>query len=148
MRLIIRISRKSKPTRRSFRQISVSDFLSGKTPVFSRRRGDFSIAALQVFYSRTIVDPDIAAKLTGKIGKTSFGFLALPTKRREITTKKTATIRRFDRASTNFWTKTRFSAVLRVKRDFGKENNVGFFGTARGFPEQRNFLGGFDGRLS
>lgn len=35
--------------------------------------------------------------------------------------------------------------VLRLKRDFGKENNVGFFATARTFPKNRNFVGGFDG---
>jgi hypothetical protein len=37
--------------------------------------------------------------------------------------------------------------VLRLKRDIGKENSVGFFATARIFPQNRNFLGGFDGKF-
>ena len=36
---------------------------------------------------------------------------------------------------------------MRVKRDVGKQNNIGFFGTARVFPRSRNFLGGFDGKF-
>jgi hypothetical protein len=46
-----------------------------------------------------------------------------------------------------FLDKSSLFAILRLKRDFGKENNLGFFGTFRSFPEQKNLVGGFDGRL-
>jgi hypothetical protein len=39
-------------------------------------RADIFDSPLQVLVRSTIVDPDVAAKLTGKIGKTTFGFLA------------------------------------------------------------------------
>ena len=51
-------------------------------PIFSRRNGpsfwkgkEIFDSPLQPFYSRTIVDSDFAAKLTGKIGSNSFGLL-------------------------------------------------------------------------
>jgi hypothetical protein len=44
-----------------------------------------------------------------------------------------------------FLDKNALFSVLRVKHDFGASNNVGFFGTARIFPQNRNFTGGFDG---
>ena len=50
-------------------------FFQEKRPFFLEGAEIFQ-SPLQVFYSRTIIDPDFAAKLTGKTGKTSFGFLA------------------------------------------------------------------------
>ena len=46
-----------------------------------------------------------------------------------------------------FVDKNAYFSVLRLKRDIGKENNIGFFGTARVFPRNRNFVGGFDGKF-
>jgi hypothetical protein len=37
--------------------------------------------------------------------------------------------------------------VLRLKRDVGKENSLGFFGTTRNFVDRHNNTGGFDGRF-
>ncbi|NNE97436.1 MAG: carbohydrate binding family 9 domain-containing protein [Pyrinomonadaceae bacterium] len=123
-------------------------------PIFFREKRPFFLegaeifqSPIRVFHSRTIVDPDYAAKLTGKVGKNSFGFLVAS-----------------DNAPGNFDNDSRIDpevrpfidefvdenalfSVLRLKRDFGKENNIGFFGTARVFPENRNFLGGFDGSI-
>lgn len=121
-------------------------FFEEKRPFFLEGVEIFG-SPMRVFYSRTIVDPDFAAKLTGKIGKTSFGFLAASDKapgnysedeRNEIYVRP-----RID----EFLDKNALFGIFRVKRDFGKENNIGFYATARTFPEQRNFLGGFDGRL-
>lgn len=102
---------------------------------------------LQVFYSRNIVDPDVAAKLTGKIGKTSFGFLA-------ATDNAPGNYDEDDRNDPSvrpgideFLDKNATFVVARVKRDVGKENNIGLFATYRSFPEQRNALGGVDGRF-
>jgi hypothetical protein len=37
--------------------------------------------------------------------------------------------------------------ILRVKRDMGKENNIGFLATAYSFPGRSNYVGGFDSRI-
>ncbi|MCB1024633.1 MAG: carbohydrate binding family 9 domain-containing protein [Acidobacteria bacterium] len=121
-------------------------FFDEKRPFFLEGADIFQ-TPIRAFYSRTIVDPDFAAKLTGKIGKNSFGFLVAS-----------------DNAPGNFDSDSRIDpevrpyidefvdrnalfAVLRLKRDMGKENSIGFLGTARVFPENRNFVGGFDGRF-
>ncbi|MGQ0543451.1 MAG: DUF5916 domain-containing protein, partial [Blastocatellia bacterium] len=49
-------------------------FFQEKRPFFLEGADTFQ-SPLRIFNSRSIVDPDIAAKLTGKIEKTSFGFL-------------------------------------------------------------------------
>jgi hypothetical protein len=36
---------------------------------------------------------------------------------------------------------------LRVKRDVGRQHNVGFFATTYTFPERHNNTAGFDGRF-
>lgn len=121
-------------------------FFEEKRPFFLEGADIFQ-SPIQVFYSRTIVDPDLAAKLTGKVGKNSFGLLV-------ATDNAPGNYSEDERNDPNirprideFLDKNANFAVLRLKRDVGKENSIGFFGTARMFPEQRNFLGGFDGRF-
>lgn len=121
-------------------------FFEEKRPFFLEGVDIFR-SPLQVFYSRNIVDPDFAAKVTGKIGKTSFGILAASDKapgNYEEDDRNDISVRpRID----EFLDKNSMFAVVRVKRDFGKENNIGFFSTYWTFPEQKNLLGGFDGRF-
>ncbi len=49
-------------------------FFQQKRPFFLESNEIFT-TPLTIFYSRDIVDPDVALKLTGKVGKTSFGAL-------------------------------------------------------------------------
>ena len=121
-------------------------FFQEKRPFFLEGAEIFQ-SPLQLFYSRTIVDPDIATKLTGKIGKNSFGFLVAsdkaPGNYSEDERNDPAVRRRID----EFVDKDAYFGVFRLKRDIGSEHNVGFFGTMRVFPENRNFVGGFDGKF-
>lgn len=121
-------------------------FFQEKRPFFLEGADIFN-SPLQVFYSRNIVDPDVALKLTGKIGKTSLGILAAsdnaPGNYSENERNDPNVRPRID----EFLDKNSLFAVVRVKRDFGAENNIGFFGTYRDFPEQKNLLSGIDGRI-
>ena len=121
-------------------------FFEEKRPFFLEGVEIFQ-SPLRIFHSRTIVDPDEAAKLTGKIGKTSFGFLVASDKApgnygeddlNDV--NRLPTIREFIGKNATF-------GVFRVKQDIGKENNIGFFSTFRSFPEQKNIVAGFDGRF-
>ena len=121
-------------------------FFEEKRPFFLEGADTFG-SPLFLFNSRTIVDPDVAAKLTGKIGKNSFGFLVASDNapgnydENEINDpNKRPLIDEFVGRNATF-------AVLRLKRDFGKENNVGLFGSARTFVENKNFVGGIDGQI-
>ncbi len=119
-------------------------FFQEKRPFFLEGKEIFD-SPLQPFYSRTIVDPDFAAKLTGKIGKTSFGLIAASDNAPGNYSDDERNDPLIRPGIDEFIDKNAFFGVLRVKRDFGKNNNVGFFGTARVFPKNRNFVGGFDG---
>jgi len=137
-------------------------FFPEKRPFFLEGKDIFE-TSLQPFYSRTIVDPDIAVKLTGKSGRNTFGILAASDnapgnypenergeplvcqERREyaiahgLVPRPCSSIEPFVDKNAQF-------GILRLKRDFGDENNIGFFATARTFPKNRNFLWGFDGK--
>ncbi len=121
-------------------------FFQEKRPFFLEGQDIFQ-SPLRIFHSRTIVDPDAAAKLTGKVDKTSFGLLfaldKAPGNYGEDDLNNPALLPRI----AEFVDKSSMFAVFRVKRDVGKENNVGFFGTYRTFPEQKNLVAGFDGRF-
>jgi hypothetical protein len=121
-------------------------FFQEKRPFFLEGQDIFS-SPMRVFHSRTIVDPDFAAKITGKVGKTSFGFMAASDKapgNYEEDDRNDPSVRpRID----EFLDKNALFAIARVKRDFGKANNIGFFASYRGFPEQKNLVSSFDGRL-
>ncbi len=130
-------------------------FFQEKRPFFLEGKDIFD-SPLQPFYSRTIVDPDVALKLTGKINRTSFGILAASDNApgnysEDERTRNDQCLERQRLTPTiqcsiqEFLDKNALFGVLRVKRDFGANNNIGFFGTARVFPKNRNFVSGFDG---
>src|SRR5436190_6376138 len=131
-------------------------FFPEKRPFFLEGKDIFD-SALQPFYSRTIVDPDVALKLTGKIDKTTFGILAASDNapgnyeegvrfanlqcniRQQADPTVSCPLNEFIDKNATF-------GVLRLKRDYGSNNSIGFFGTARMFPQNRNFVGGIDGK--
>lgn len=121
-------------------------FFQEKRPFFLEGKEIFE-TPVRIFHSRTIVDPDVAIKLSGKIGRNSFGFLASSDKAPgnfEESERNDPNIRpKIDQ----FLDKTALFGVLRLKRDFGANNNAGFLAAYRGFPEQKNLAGGFDGRF-
>lgn len=121
-------------------------FFQEKRPFFLEGKEIFE-SPLQPFYSRTIVDPDIAAKLTGKVGKTSFGFLAASDNAPGNYSEDERGDPGILPGIRDYIDKNAYFGILRLKRDVGAENNIGFFGTARVFPKNRNYVGGFDGKF-
>ena len=121
-------------------------FYQEKRPFFLEGADIFN-SPLQVFYSRNIIDPDVAVKLTGKLGKTSFGILAASDNAPGNYSENERNDRNVRPRIDQFLDKNSLFGVVRIKRDFGAENNIGFLGTYRDFPEQKNLLGGIDGRI-
>ncbi|MBV9216675.1 MAG: hypothetical protein JO053_10905 [Acidobacteria bacterium] len=103
-------------------------------PIYFSEKRPFFLEGVDIFktpieavYTRRIENPDVALKLTGKIGRTSFGVLGA-----------------MDDPLYNPNNKRAYSGILRVKRDVGKESNVGFLGTTYSFGNKQSHLGGFD----
>ncbi len=121
-------------------------FFTEKRPFFLEGADIFQ-TPIRVFYSRSIIDPDLAAKLTGKVGKNSFGFLVASDNAPGDYGENEINDPRRRPFIDEYIDKNALFAVLRLKRDVGKENNVGFLATVRSFPENKNYTGGFDGRF-
>ena len=103
-------------------------FFAEKRPFFLEGVDIFQ-TPIQAVYTRRVENPDIALKLTGKIGRNSFGVFGA-----------------VDEPLFNPFAKKAFVGVARFKRDFGKESNIGFLATSYNYPNKHNQVAGFDGR--
>ncbi len=119
-------------------------------PIFFQEKRPFFLEGIDIFqtpltpvHTRTIIDPDVAVKLTGKLGRNTFGLLA-------ASDRGPGDFRgdeRLDPRNFRFLDKNAFVGVLRLKRDIGKENSLGLIATTYNFIEKHNDVGGLDGRF-
>ncbi len=132
-------------------------FFEEKRPFFLERIDIFQ-TRMNVVNTRAIVNPQIAAKLTGRRGRNTFGVLYASDKApgnysfderedllhcRQSRLADPTVICGIER----FVDKKADIGILRLKRDVGKENNIGFFATTYNFVERHNHTAGFDGRF-
>ena len=135
-------------------------------PIFFPEKRPFFLEGIDIFqtpilavHTRTIVDPDIAVKLSGKQGQNTFGLmlasdngpgnlsaddrgaLAICIDRRAISPAVVCNNERFV-------DKNAYIGVLRLKRDIGKgDSTIGILATTYNFIEKHNQLGAVDGRF-
>jgi hypothetical protein len=121
-------------------------FFEEKRPFFLEGVDIFQ-TALQPVHTRAIVDPDVALKLTGKRGRNTFGVLL-------ASDNAPGNFSEEDRADTRnlpaiqrFLDKNAYIAVVRLKRDVGKESSIGMLATSYDFIEKHNKLLSIDGRF-
>jgi hypothetical protein len=121
-------------------------FFEEKRPFFLEGIDIFN-TSLQAVHTRAIVDPDLAVKLTGKRNRTTFGLLLAsdnaPGNFSEDEKNDPDNFKVIER----FIDKNAYVAVLRLRRDVGRESTLGFIGTSYNFIEKHNQLGGVDGRF-
>lgn len=132
-------------------------FFPEKRPFFLERIDIFQ-SGLNLVNTRAIVDPDIAAKLTGRSGKNTFGLMyasdnapgnysederesLLICQRERVANpfKQCGVERLVDRNAD--------IGVLRLKRDIGRQHNIGMFATTYNFVDKHNHTAGVDGRI-
>lgn len=131
-------------------------FFAEKRPFFLERIDIFQ-SPLSLVNTRAIVDPDIAAKLTGRKGKNTFGILyASDNAPGNYSKDERQDLLECELARTNPWQlcpnerfmdKNAGIGVFRFKRDVGKENTLGFFATSYNFVDKHNYTSGVDGRF-
>jgi hypothetical protein len=132
-------------------------YFAEKRPFFLERIDIFQ-TPMNVVHTRTIVDPDIAAKITGRRGKNTFGIMYAsdnapgnfdPDDRERLLLcqKERLTNPSVFCSNERIVDKNADIGVLRFKRDIGKENNLGFFASTYNFVDRHNHAGGFDGRF-
>ncbi len=90
---------------------------------------DYFRTPLQVVNTRNIADPDVAVKLTGKTGRNTFGVFTAVDRFPDTKTKA-------------------YIGVLRLKRDFGVQSNIGLIATTYHFGSRKhNNLVGVDAKF-
>ena len=124
-------------------------------PIFFDEKRPFFLEGIDIFntqisavHTRTIVDPDYAVKLTGKVNRNTFGVLL-------ASDNGPGNFSEDDRTNPNVFPgiqrlvdKNASVGILRLKRDVGKSDSfIGFLSTYSRFVDRYNELGGFDGRF-
>jgi len=124
-------------------------------PIFFDEKRPFFLEGIDIFHTlmsvvhtRTIVEPDIAVKLTGKRGRDTYGLLFAS----DNAPGNFADDQRFDpetlpAAIKRLDDKNATIGIFRLKHDVGRENFVGLIATAYNFVGQSNYVGGFDSRV-
>ena len=123
-------------------------------PIFFPEKRPFFLEGIDIFQTmisavntRTIVDPDVAVKLTGKRGRNTFGLmLASDNAPGNFSEDEIGDPELFPDIE-RFIDKNAYIGVLRLKRDVGRESSLGFLATTYNFIERHNNLAGFDGRF-
>ena len=134
-------------------------------PIFFSEKRPFFLEGIDIFttpitavHTRAIVDPDVAVKTTGKLGRNSFGLiLASDNGPGNLSLDERGALNMcLDRRALNpsevcnnerFVDKNAHIGVLRLKRDVGKENSLGILATSYNFIEKHNQLFAIDGRF-
>jgi hypothetical protein len=133
-------------------------FFAEKRPFFLEGKEIFE-TPLTAVHTRSIVDPDLALKLSGKRGRDTYGVMF-------ASDNGPGNLGREDR---NFIRDTEFSedgferrrrdsllklvdqnatvGVLRYKRDVGQENHLGFLATTYNFVDRHSHTAGVDGHF-
>jgi hypothetical protein len=119
-------------------------------PIFFEEKRPFFLEGIDIFqtplqavHTRAIIDPDYAAKLTGKLGRNSFGLLVASDNAPGNFTGD----ERLSAGNFRFLDKNAHVGILRLKRDIGKESSLGLIATSYNFVERHNHLAGLDGRF-
>jgi hypothetical protein len=119
-------------------------------PIFYEEKRPFFLEGIDIFqtpltavHTRAIVDPDTAVKLTGKVGKTTFGFIGAS----DNAPGNFQGDERLLERNRAFLDRNAQIGVARVKRDIGQESSIGLVATSYNFVQKHNQLAGFDGRF-
>jgi hypothetical protein len=123
-------------------------------PIFFQEKRPFFLEGVDIFQTemsnlttRSIVDPDYAAKLTGKRGRNSFGFIIASDNAPGNFSKEDKLNPSLRTLVERYADRNAFIGVARVKRDIGKENSIGMMFTSYNFNDKHNQLLSFDSRF-
>ncbi len=123
-------------------------------PIFFPEKRPFFLEGIDIFQTpirivntRTIIEPNYAAKLTGKQGKNTFGLLIASDKAPGNFSKEERDDPDLQPTIAKLLGKNAYIGIFRFKRDIGTGSNIGFLATSRSFIEQHNNVAGIDGKI-
>jgi hypothetical protein len=120
-------------------------------PLFFDEKRPFFLEGIEIFrtpiqaiHTRTIVDPDIAFKFSGKEGQNNFGIMMT----RDEAPGNFTDEEQIDPNNERFIGQNAYSALFRLRRDISEESSLGVVATTYNFIEKHNHLAGVDGRFN
>ena len=120
-------------------------------PLFFDEKRAFFLEGIEIFrtpiqaiHTRTIIDPDIAFKFSGKQDRNSFGLMLV----RDEAPGNFTDEELFDPSIERFINKDAYTALFRLRRDVSDQSSLGLVATSYSFIEKHNHLGGIDGRFN
>lgn len=123
-------------------------------PIFYEEKRPFFLEGIDIFQTpmnvlntRTIVDPDVAVKLSGKQGRNTFGLMLASDNAPGNFSEDERNDPNIRPGIERFLDKNAYIGVLRLKRDVGIESNVGLMATSYNFIDRHNNVLSFDGRF-
>lgn len=122
-------------------------FFEEKRPFFLEGIDIFR-TPVQVVHTRTIIEPDVAVKLSGKSGRTSFGLMLASDNAPGNFSEEEKSDPVLQLEIAKFLGKNAPAGVLRLRRDTGSQSSLGMIATSYDFVEKHNHLAGIDGRFS
>lgn len=130
-------------------------------PIFFSEKRPFFLEGIEIFqtpltavHTRAIVDPDLALKISGKSGRNTYGVIyasdnapgnlsdddrAFVLNQNSDPVRRSQLLKLLDRNAT--------IGVVRMKRDVGRENNIGLIATTYNFVDKHSHTAGVDGRF-
>jgi hypothetical protein len=115
-------------------------FFEEKRPFFLEGAELFR-TPIRAFHSRSLVDPDGAAKATVTRGRTSLVALA-------AADAAPGRVPDDDPRAAPLAGRRAYAGVVRVRRDVGLQSSLGLLGTAWGIADRNSFVSGADGRVA
>lgn len=120
-------------------------------PIFFPEKRPFFLEGIDIFQTpitvlntRAIVNPEVAVKLSGKLGRNTFGIMAASDKG----PGNFVGDERLDPNNAPFLDKKAYIGVLRLKHDLGDgEDTIGMIATSYNFIQEHNDVLGLDGRF-
>lgn len=123
-------------------------------PIFYEEKRPFFLEGIDIFQTqmnvlntRTIVDPDVAVKLSGKQGRNTFGLILASDNAPGNYTEEERTDPSILPSIERYVDRNATVGVLRAKRDVGVESSLGLMATSYNFVDRHNNVASFDGRF-
>lgn len=138
-----------------FAQVEADQFVitaNQRFPIFFEEKRPFFLEGLDIFqtplkavHTRTIIDPDAALKMSGKLGDYTIGLLVASDKAPGNFCNEELSSPTIQPDIERFIGKNAYVSVARLKRDIGAESYAGLLSTSYNFIEKENYTFGFDG---
>ncbi len=101
---------------------------------FFLENANYFATPIDLLYTRKVVHPDFGGRVTGKVGKTNLGFLAIDDRQPGDAVSK----------NDRLYKKRAVYSVGRISQDIGKNSSVGVMYTDQEFGNSFNRVGGID----